>query len=110
VRGRPALRGGHAALSPDDRELYVTSAAYDSDSVLTFSRDPATGALSQLPGADGCISEHGDHGCGRLPWLDKPAKVAVSPDGAWTYVAAREGTVAIFSRRPCLTGRWREAR
>jgi 6-phosphogluconolactonase (cycloisomerase 2 family) len=93
-----ALRGGRATLSPDERELYVASAAYDSDAVLTFSRDLSTGALTQLAGLDGCSSSYPGHGCRHAWALDNPAAVTFSADGAWGYAAAREGSVALFSR------------
>jgi DNA-binding beta-propeller fold protein YncE len=94
------LRGGHATISPDDRELYVASASYGRESVLTFSRDAMTGALTQFPGPDGCASDTTHFGCRRAYSLLYADAVALSPDGAWAYVAAGSGGVAIFARSP----------
>src|SRR4051794_32080376 len=42
------------AISPDGRNAYVTT-FFGSNSVLVFDRDPATGALTQKSGQDGCV-------------------------------------------------------
>src|SRR4051794_12078558 len=41
------------AISPDGKSVYV--AGVGSDAVAAFSRNPDTGALTQLPGAGACI-------------------------------------------------------
>jgi DNA-binding beta-propeller fold protein YncE len=91
------------AISPDDRSVYATSGQHAVVAVLA--RDPATGALRQLPGAAGCLSaQPGPGACptGRAP-EEVTTSVVVSPDGRNVYAASdREGvdSVAIFTRDP----------
>jgi 6-phosphogluconolactonase (cycloisomerase 2 family) len=94
-----ALGGaGGIALSADGAFAYV--AAFGSDSVTTFSRDPTTGALTQLPGTAGCVSETGNGGsCFDGTALDRARTVSISPDGTSVYVAAEASdAIAVFSR------------
>lgn len=87
-----------AAVSPDGRNVYVASQI--SDAVAAFSRDPRTGALTQLPGTDGCVSETGSGGqCEDGKALDGANAVTVSPDGKNAYVASfNSRAVAAFAR------------
>ena len=93
----------NVTLSPDDRFLYV--AALDGPGeVAIFSRDPASGALTQLAGArrlhprgvtvDGCTDGRG---------LGDASTVAISPDGLSAYVSGEDAGVAAFARDP-VTG------
>ena len=85
------------ALSPDGRNVYATSR--ESNSIAVFRRNPATGALSQLPGAAGCISGLPIPGCGSGRALVGPDVVTVSPDGNNVYVGSFFGNeVAVFAR------------
>ena len=61
---------------------------------------PTPGALTQLAGTDGCVSETGSGGdCVDGKALDGANSVAVSPDGKHLYVAsAFSDAVAIFAR------------
>jgi 6-phosphogluconolactonase (cycloisomerase 2 family) len=97
VRG---LNGDAPAMSPDDRQLYIASAFYDSDSIVTLSRSAADGALTQPPGPAGCASQSGLRQCRRGRGINNAAAVAVAPDGASVYVVSRDGsgTVARFAR------------
>ena len=60
----PALRaaGGPSslAISPDGDHLYVAS--YSEGGVVAFQRDSSTGALTQLAGSAGCITDTGGSG------------------------------------------------
>ena len=84
------------AISPDGTSAYV--AAYDADTVVSFSRDPATGLLKTL----GCVSDDGsDRLCTKGNALRGPIAVTVSKDGRFVYVAAEESdSVLTFTRDP----------
>ena len=91
-----------AAVSPDGRNLYA--AAFFGDSLSTFTRDPATGALSY----QGCITSNSSlTACAKLPGaaaggantaLDTLRTVTVSPDGTSVYVTGSADAVVHFSR------------
>ena len=86
------------AISPDGKSVYVAS--LNSDAVAAFQRDTTTGALTQLAGTAGCISETGSGGaCVDGKALSGPISVAVSADGASVYVGSTNSdAVAVFSR------------
>jgi DNA-binding beta-propeller fold protein YncE len=86
------------AVSPNGKNVYATSVG--SNAVLSFHRNPATGALTQL-GGSGCITNAARSGCVTGRALDGPDSIAVSPDGANVYVVAFIGSsVAVFTRNP----------
>jgi DNA-binding beta-propeller fold protein YncE len=84
------------AVSPDGHSVYVASL----QGVAVFARNPQTGALTQLSGKSGCITENGADGCTPGQGLSVAASVAVSPDGHNVYVASGVpgDAVAIFAR------------
>ena len=85
------------ALSPDGRNVYVTSR--DANTITTFSRNRSTGALTQLPGAAGCVSGLPLPDCATGRALVGPDVVIVSPEGNSVYVGSFFGNaVAVFSR------------
>src|SRR5579884_1614345 len=64
------------------------------------------GALVQLPGTRGCLSEPSQDGCGKARGLVGAGAVAIA--GRYVYVAsARSDAVAIFKRDP-VTGALRQ--
>jgi DNA-binding beta-propeller fold protein YncE len=93
------------ALSRDGRNLYVASWAYDphgdhSDNysnLAVFARDRTTGALRQLPGAQGCLGPTTRGGCTAGRGLYGPESVVVSPDGRNVYLGS-SGGLAVFAR------------
>jgi DNA-binding beta-propeller fold protein YncE len=90
------------AVSPDGRFLYV--AVSPGASVVTFSRNLKTGALRQLRGSFGCVSEL-EENCIRAESLQGAKSLAVSRDGRHVYVAAAEGdAVSVLVRQPGLHG------
>jgi DNA-binding beta-propeller fold protein YncE len=87
------------AVSPDGKNVYV--AAGLEDGMAIFSRDPATGALRQLPGTTGCMVNAAAIGCSLGRSFADPEGVAVSPDGRNVYVGAfGSGAVDVFNRKP----------
>jgi DNA-binding beta-propeller fold protein YncE len=104
------------ALSPSGQNLYVGSSITDpsvaspistrgvilrtptsSGGLAAFVRDPASGALVQLPGPDGCVNEVGGavaplaaDGCAPGIALQGADELALSPDGGNVYVATQE--------------------
>ena len=90
-------------LSPDGTNLYVASQL--SDAVAAFSRNAVTGALTQLPGVAGCVSDDGsDDGmamvCADGNGLLGALTVTVSPDGLNAYVASYiSNALTVFNRQ-----------
>lgn len=92
--GYPFGEPGSVAVSADGKNVYV--GAFASDAVSVLSRDPVTGALTQLSGPDGCVSADGHNGrCADVSCVDRP-RIAVSSGGENLYVAG--SCVSIFAR------------
>jgi fibronectin-binding autotransporter adhesin len=86
------------AVSPDGRNVYAT--ARDSSTLLSFARNPKTGALRPLPGAT-CMAGVALPGCTPATALIGPDVVTVSPDGRNVYAGAFFGNAVVaFSRDP----------
>jgi DNA-binding beta-propeller fold protein YncE len=96
--GRALARPAAIAVSPDGRNVYV--AATESSALSVFARNRRSGALRQLPGSKGCLSQRPGGGCFVGRALNEPVAVAVSPDGRRVYVAARRfpSAVAVLVR------------
>jgi hypothetical protein len=95
----------YARISADDRFVYVTDD--NSVGVLAYARDPQTGALTQLPGVDGCITKDGSDGsdpdrCRKAPAFvsDAFGPLAITPDGRHAYQAEPNDRVLVFERDP----------
>jgi fibronectin-binding autotransporter adhesin len=85
------------AVSADGRNVYATSRT--ANSITVFRRDAKSGALTQLPGAAGCIAGAPLPGCAAGRALLGPDVVTLSPDGANAYVGSFFGNeVAVFAR------------
>ena len=85
------------AVSPDGRNVYVTSR--DSNALSVFHRSPGSGRLTQLPPGFGCISGLPVPVCAAGRALVGPDVVVVSPDGKNVYVGSFFGNaVAVFNR------------
>jgi hypothetical protein len=103
-------------VSPDGRFVYTAAEA--SRGVAAFARDPATGALHQLPGPSGCLLDgHGHEACAYAPIEVKKPKygttisVRSSPDGRYLYLLGRPlprdpvtGAIASPPRASCAAG------
>jgi 6-phosphogluconolactonase (cycloisomerase 2 family) len=101
------------AVSPDGRSVYVASSVEIgedfSSTIAVFARDPVSGALTQLPGAAGCVASEGYPDCLPARGLsDGSSSLVISPDGNHVYLASRDlrsvaphgGTIAAFARDP----------
>ena len=86
------------AMSPDGKSVYVASET--SRAVAVFARYVTTGAITQLAGTLGCVSETGTGGaCSDGTALVGPRSVAVSPDGKNFYFPSSfSAAVAVFKR------------
>jgi 6-phosphogluconolactonase (cycloisomerase 2 family) len=94
------------ALSADGRFLYA--AAYHDGAVTAFARDPASGRLTALGGAGGCVAAGAGAGCARGRGLDGAFNLALSPDGGSLYAVARHSAaLTVFDLDPA-TGALRQ--
>ena len=94
-----ALLGAFAVtVSPNGKNVYV--AARDASAIAVFARDRTTGALTQVAGTDGCVSEDGSGGvCADGKGLAGVVALTVSRDGKNLYAAAETGNaIAVFAR------------
>jgi hypothetical protein len=98
------LRGAHSLeLDPSGRRALVAS-ELPSGSLAVFSRDPRSGALSQLTGARGCFDADGAEGCGVVPELRGAHLIVPGPGWRQIYVPLIVGDGVIALRvRPQAT-------
>jgi DNA-binding beta-propeller fold protein YncE len=89
------------AVSPDGRNVYAT--ARDSSTLLTFARNPKTGALRPIPGAT-CVAGVALPACAPATGLIGPDVVAVSSDGRNVYAGAFFGNAVVAFARDPSTG------
>jgi hypothetical protein len=86
--------GRDLAFSSDGLWVYFIAQNHDSTglgTVLIFTRDPSTGAMTQLPGSAGCISQDGSSQdgpatCQTDATLADPMGVTMSSDNRFLYV------------------------
>ena len=86
----PQVRSPQTVLvSPDGKHVYV--AGRDNlAGILVFSRDPATGLLTQLAAPDGCLSGSGDGvTCTDVNQLGRPWSLTISPSGDRMFAPRR---------------------
>jgi hypothetical protein len=91
------LAGARAlAISPDDRTVYVAGAG----GLAVLARNGRTGALRQLPGRRGCVTESGQEGCADGRAVATALWVAAGREGRSVYLLGRSDAVAVFRRDP----------
>jgi hypothetical protein len=85
-----------ALIAAGNRIVYVAGTTPSSGpptngALAVLSRNPATGALTQLTGPTGCFNAAGSPGCAPVPCLDSIISLALSRDGAHLYTGATNG-------------------
>ena len=96
-----ALRGPYSIIvSPDGENVYV--AAYNSNAVLTFDRNTATGQLTQR----GCVLESAPRrgSCVAGHALQSPVDLAMTRDGGTVFAAATDSSAVVVFARNRTTG------
>ncbi len=90
------LQGAAAvAVSPDGRNVYVGGNVEEHGTLLVFTRDEATGTLTQTA----CFAEHTREGCTANEALFGVNDVTVSRDGRTVYaLGILPGSVGVFRR------------
>lgn len=87
-------------ISKDGKFLYVASgdtAGLDGG-IAVFARDVLTGALTQLPGTAGCISESGTDGCADGRHMNGDGRAVLAPNGKTIYKIG-DDAVAVLARK-----------
>jgi 6-phosphogluconolactonase (cycloisomerase 2 family) len=94
ARGRNLAVARAVAVSRDGRTVYVATAG----GLAVFARSPRDGALRQLAGRAGCVSESGSDGCARARAVSKARGVALGPEGRSLYLVGLDDALAVFRR------------
>jgi DNA-binding beta-propeller fold protein YncE len=85
------------AVSPDNKDVYVTSVL--SNSVTSFTRSLTTGLLVQQTGTSACVIYVLAVGCSLGQALSAPEGLGISPDGASVYATAfASGAIDVLDR------------
>jgi DNA-binding beta-propeller fold protein YncE len=86
-------------VSPDGKNVYVGDFA--GSGVISFSRAGKAGALTQLPGTAGCITEAAIEGCAKGVQMNHVEGMAINPSGSTVYAAAPfSNAISILQREP----------
>jgi DNA-binding beta-propeller fold protein YncE len=86
-------------VSPDGKNVYVGDFA--GSGVTSFSRAGKAGALTQLSGSAGCITEAAEEGCAEGVEMDHIEGMAINPSGSTVYTAAAfSSAISILQREP----------
>jgi DNA-binding beta-propeller fold protein YncE len=89
-------------VSGDDKNVYV--GAFAGSGVVSFSRNPTSGAVTQLADTAGCITESGAEGCAKGAALKAVEGLAIDPDGNAVYAAAAFANAVTVLGRDASTG------
>jgi DNA-binding beta-propeller fold protein YncE len=86
-------------VSPDGKNVYVGDFA--GSGVMSFSRAGKAGALTQLSGTAGCITEAAAEGCAKGTQMNHVEGLAINPGGSTVYgAAAFSNAIDILQREP----------
>ncbi|HEY2716318.1 MAG TPA: beta-propeller fold lactonase family protein [Solirubrobacterales bacterium] len=88
-------------VSPDGKNVYV--GAFAGNAVVSFARNAASGALTQLEGTAGCIAL-ATGGCATGVGLGAIEGLDISPDGTAVYAAAASSNAIAVLARNAETG------
>jgi DNA-binding beta-propeller fold protein YncE len=94
-------------VSPDGKNVYVGDFA--GSGVTVFSRAAGSGALTQLGGTAGCITEAANEGCAKGVQMDHIEGMAINPSGSTVYTAAAFGSAISILQRNASTGELTQA-
>jgi len=103
VTGKALDEANVPVVSADGKHVYATAKL--SNSITAFSRDAATGVLTQLAGTNACISLSGTSGqcvVGRA--MSGMSSLAISSDGKHVYAAADFSDAIVAFSRDATTG------
>ncbi|HTT94759.1 MAG TPA: hypothetical protein VMF55_08800 [Solirubrobacterales bacterium] len=89
-------------VSPDGGNVYVGDFA--GSGVISFSRARGSGALTQLAGTAGCITEAGAEGCAKGLRMDHVEGMAINSRGSTVYAAAPFSNAIDILQRDRSTG------
>jgi DNA-binding beta-propeller fold protein YncE len=89
-------------VSPDGQNVYVGDFA--GSGVISFSRAGKAGALTQLSGTAGCITEAGAEGCAKGTQMNHVEGMAIDPSGSAVYTAGAFSSSIAFLTRDASTG------
>jgi DNA-binding beta-propeller fold protein YncE len=89
------------AISADGDSVYVGSAV--SNALVTLTRDPATGALTQATDGTGCIVDAALTGCITGAQLSGANAVATAPGGDVYVTSLLSNSVTTFSGSPAIS-------
>jgi DNA-binding beta-propeller fold protein YncE len=94
-----ALKWPDVVVSPDGKNVYVGDFA--GSGVISFSRAANSGALTQLAGTAGCITEAGAEGCAEGMQMNHVEGLAINPGGGTVYAASPfSNAIDILQRDP----------
>lgn len=89
-------------VSPDGKNVYVGDFA--GSGVISFARAGKAGALTQLSGTAGCITEAGAEGCAKGVQMNHVEGLAINPNGSAVYAAAAFSSAVDVLARDASTG------
>jgi DNA-binding beta-propeller fold protein YncE len=89
-------------VSPDGKNVYVGDFA--GSGVISFSRAGKAGALTQLPGSAGCITEAALEGCAKGTQMNHIEGAAINPSGTTVYAASPFSNAIDILQRSSATG------